>query len=50
MIHVKEEGFTSSVTEGFSRFIFDLDLKDLREKVVNNCCIDLVIILELLTH
>ena len=33
-------GFTSTVTEGFSRFLFSLDLKDLREKV-NNCCVNL---------
>jgi len=35
-----QSGFTSTVTEGFSRFIFDLDLKDLKEKV-NSCCIEL---------
>ena len=33
-------GFTSTVTEGFSRFLFNLDLKDLTEKV-NNCCVNL---------
>ena len=33
-------GFTSTVTEGFSRFIFNLDLEDLRDKV-NNCCVNL---------
>ena len=33
-------GFTSTVTEGFSRFLFSLDLEDLREKV-NNCCVNL---------
>tara|TARA_R110002124_G_scaffold232758_3_gene397837 strand:+ start:2354 stop:3859 length:1506 start_codon:yes stop_codon:yes gene_type:complete len=35
-----QSGFTSAVTEGFSRFIFDLDLTDLKQKV-NNCCIEL---------
>ena len=33
-------GFTSTVTEGFSRFLFDLNLDDLR-KQVNNCCFNL---------
>jgi len=33
-------GFTSTVTEGFSRFLFDVDLTDLRDKV-NNCCVNL---------
>ena len=33
-------GFTTTVTEGFSRFLFDLNLDDLR-KQVNNCCFNL---------
>jgi len=33
-------GFTTTVTEGFSRFLFDLNLDDL-QKQVNNCCFNL---------
>ena len=33
-------GFTSTVTEGFSRFLFDLNLEDLTTQV-NNCCVNL---------
>jgi len=33
-------GFTQTATKGYSRFIFDLDLTDLREKYTN-CCMPL---------
>ena len=33
-----QTGFTKNLDTGFSRFIFNLDLTDLREKI-NNCCI-----------
>ena len=33
-------GFTPTVVQGFSRFIFDLDLTDLKHKV-DSCCLDL---------
>ena len=33
-------GFTQTATKGYSRFIFDLDLTDLKEKYTN-CCMPL---------
>ena len=33
-------GFTPSVVQGFSRFLFSLDLTDLKAKI-NSCCLDL---------
>jgi len=33
-----QTGFTKNLDTGFSRFIFNLDLEDLKEKI-NNCCI-----------
>ena len=33
-------GFTTSMVEGYSRFIFDVNLDDLKEKY-NSCCLDL---------